>query len=571
MKRAPSQLSEKVYDVAIIGGGIYGACVAYDAALRGLSVALVDQGDFGNATSANSQKIIHGGLRYLQHADVKRMRESIRERSIFMRVAPHLVYPMPFLVPIYDSNIWVKAIMSVAFTLNDIIGFDRNRDLAPDKCIPRSRIISTAECLELCPNLDERGLKGGAVFYDGQASNPDRLTLSFLMSAARAGADLANYVRVTGFVQELNSIKGFKAKDTLTGIMVEVRARLIVNCSGPWIDHVLNLLGNGMQTNTNAFFKAVVLVTQPVFHKIAVGLPCRAEYRDADAIVNKGYRYFFITPWRNTSLIGTFYAPYDDDPNDFHLREEDISEFLEVINAAYPIGIKRQDVLFAYGGLLPSGDRLSETDDIQYAKHYRIHDHEHRDGISGIISVVGVKYTTARDVAEKTVDLVLKKLGRSHVGCQTNRTPVHGGAIDCFEEFVAEQLREKPADMSPETIRHLIQTYGSEYREILRYCEEDQAWRQPVMPSSPVTRAEVLHGIREEMAQKLTDVIFRRTELGTAGYPGDACLKTCAEIMAAELGWNEQRTLNELGETRAAYFRLGCVPWIPMSTVSVSS
>ena len=111
--------------------------------------------------------------------------------------------------------------------------------------------------------------------------------------------------------------------------------------------------------------------------------------------------------------------------------------------------------------------------------------------------------------------------------------------------------------MSPETVRHLMQTYGSEYREILRYCEEDQAWRQPVMPSSPVTRAEVLHGIREEMAQKLTDVIFRRTELGTAGYPGDACLKTCAEIMAAELGWNEQRTLNELGETRAAYFRLG--------------
>jgi len=182
------------------------------------------------------------------------------------------------------------------------------------------------------------------------------------------------------------------------------------------------------------------------------------------------------------------------------------------------------------------------------------------DGVEGLISVVPVKYTTARDVAEKTVNLVLRKLGRKQVECRTAITPVHGGSINGFERIAPGALEKKQTGVSEEAVHHLIRTYGSEYREILRYCEKDQTWGLPVAPSSPVTRAEVLHGIREEMAQKLSDVIFRRTELGTAYYPGDTCLKACAEIMAAELGWDDARTQKELEETNAVYASLGCKP-----------
>lgn len=572
MKRAVSQMPQKIYDVAIIGGGIYGASVARDAALRGLTVALVDQGDFGNATSANNHKIIHGGLRYLQHVDLKRMRESIRERSILMRIAPHLVHPLPFLIPTYRYLLPGKLIMAAALKLNDLISYDRNRDLEDQKMIPRSRIISRQDCLRLCPGLDQKDLTGGALFFDGQVHNPDRLTLSVLVSAARAGADLANYAQVTGFLCEGDTITGIQVTDVLSGISIKVRARIVVNCSGPWMNRVHELLGNQRVQRRIRLLKTVVIATRMLVQKVAVGVPSRSRYKDEDAIVRKGHRYFFITPWRNTSLIGTFQAAYDGEPDDFRVSEQDICGLINEINAAYPAAaIKREDVYYVYAGMVPRGEAGSTTDDVQYAKHYRIQNHEYEDGIGGLISVIGVKYTTARDVAQKTVDLVLRKLGRGPVVCQTATTPVPGGAIERLEEFVARELEKGSPRVSPETLGHLIQTYGSEYREILRYSEENQEWGQPVTISSPVTRAEVLHGIREEMAQKLSDVIFRRTELGTTGYPGDSCLNTCATIMAAELRWDEKRKRKELEETSAVYANRGCGPWTSGKTVSAFS
>ena len=571
MKRIVSLLTEEIYDLAIIGGGIYGAYLAWDAALRGLTVALVDKGDFGNATSANSQKIIHGGLRYLQHANFKRMRESIRERRTLMRSAPHLVYPIPFLIPFYDGLIGGKGIMSLALKLNDLISFDRNWNMVSDKFIPGSHVISRAECLQLCPGLDQTGLSGGVIFYDGQVYNSERLILSVLQSATNAGADLANYIKVTGFIQKGNITTGFRAKDVITGNSLEVQAKIIVNCSGPWTDQVLDLLKTKRYRKRINWFKAVILVTRPLFQKMAVGVPCTQLYRDDDAVINKGYRYFFITPWRNTSLVGTFYTPYDGDPDDFKVTEKDIRDFINEVNAAYPAAdIKRQDVYLVYGGLLPNDDRASKSGEIQYAKRYKIYDHEKDDGIPGLISVVGVKYTTARDVAEKTIDLVLKKLGIRAVRCRTEVTPVYGGEIEQYEDFMNLEIQNKPQGMSAEVIRHLISTYGSNYREILQYCENNPAWGQSALNTSPVLQGEIVHGIREEMAQRLGDVIFRRTELGTAGYPGDTCIATCAAIMATELGWDEEKTQREIAEVRATFSQMGCEQWTTMTKVNVS-
>lgn len=557
--RTISNLSQNVYDLVVIGGGIYGASVARDAALRGFSVALLEQGDFGNATSANNHKIIHGGLRYLQHADFKRMRESIRERSILMRIAPHLVSPLPFLVPTYKRLLQGKLLMSVALRLNDLISFDRNQGLDPQKRIPRSRIVSATECLQLCPSLDHADLTGGALFFDGQVHNPDRLNLSVLLSAAQAGAALANYTQVNGFLRGGDAIRGVEAIDVLTKRSFTVQARIVVNCSGPWSDHVLQFLGSQKQRTSRKLLKAAVLVTRPLARGVAVGIPGRARYKDRDAVLNKGHRFFFITPWRDTSLIGTFQALYEGDPDYCEVTEVDIQSFLSEVNGALPeAGLTTQDVRFVYRGLLPRAHTNDKSGDAQLAKHYEISDHAAEDGADGLISVMGVKYTTARSVAEEAVDLAAKKLGRKMAKCRTAVTPVHGGAIGCLEQFAAQALEKRPTGISVETLQHLIRTYGSEYPAVLKYCEEDAEWGQLVTDDAPVIKAEILHGVRAEMAQRLSDVVLRRTELGTAGHPGEACLITCAMICARELGWDKKRALREIEEAEMIFHR-GCL------------
>ena len=556
MRRNLSTLSERQYDLAIVGGGIYGISVARDAALRGFSVALVEQGDFGSATSSNLHKIIHGGLRYLQHGDLKRMRQSIRERSILMRIAPHLVDPLPFLIPIYRDARPGKFVTATALKLNDLISFDRNRDLDTRKLIPPGRLISPAHCRQLCPLLDSTGLTGAALFHDAQVHNADRLNLSLLLSAINAGADVANYAQVTGFLRDGNRVQGMRVKDVLSGNVFDVRARISVNCAGPWMDRVLQLLGIPSSGNVG-WCKAVVLVTRRLIRDIAVGFQSRIPYEDRDALFNKGHRFLFVTPWRNKSLIGTFQTPYDENPDDIKVSEGDLRQYIQEINAAFPqAAIKRRDVHFMYRGLLPIINERADDGEISLMKHFAINDHMEADDLEGLVSVRGVKYSTARDVAEKVVDLVGMRLGKNSTTCRTANTAVDGGDMDFFQAFMARQL-EPPASVSPEIFEHLIRTYGSEYPQILEYCNDNRGLGVPVTTETPVIGAEVLHGVRHEMAQTLADVVFRRTELGTAGYPGDACLQTCAGIMAAELRWNQEKTRHEIEEVRRTFEERG--------------
>lgn len=234
-------------------------------------------------------------------------------------------------------------------------------------------------------------------------------------------------------------------------------------------------------------------------------------------------------------MIGTFEAPYDGSPDDFSVTEDEIRSFVENVNSAYPAGhLTRKDVRFVYGGLVPADDRNGSSSD-QPAKRYELRDHALEDGVEGFISVIGVKFTTARYVAEMAVNLIETKLGKQPTESRTAATPVHGGAMNCFEEFLENELQKRPSGLSEETIRHLIRTYGSEYREVLQYCDRDQNWSKLVTSNSPVIRAEILHGIREEMACTLEDLLYRRTHLGAVEYPDESCVSTCAEIMAYEI------------------------------------
>jgi glycerol-3-phosphate dehydrogenase len=552
MKRDLVGLARQKYDLIVVGAGIYGISVARDAALRGLSVALLDQGDFGHATSSNHHKIIHGGLRYLQHGDLKRMRESIRERSILFRIAPHLVHPLPFVLPTYKDRPQDKLLLSMAVKLNDLISLDRNRYLERDRRIPNGRVLSRAECLGFCPGLDQPALTGGVLFYDGQVRSPERLNLSLLLSAAHAGAHAANYVQAVAFSHERDGSVSITARDVLSGDCFALRAPVVVNCAGPWLDR---FLGSSALQRRIKFLKALVLVTRPLVESVAVGVPSRFAYEDRDAVVKKGFRYLFVTPWQNSSLIGTFQTPYNGASESTAVSEQEITDSIREVNEAFPAAsLTRQDVRSVLSGLVPMAEHGDGAGDVQLEKHYRIWDHGLESGPQGLISVMGVKYTTARGVAERAVDLIFKKLGRQPVRCTTAETPVEGGAIGCPEELFRRALDEKKqTGIGSEPLRHLVQTYGTEYRKVLDYCEREPSWSFPVTRNSPVIRAQVLHGVRAEMAQKLGDVIFRRTDLGVAGHPGDDGLDACARIMAAELGWDGQRVSQEVREVQSLF------------------
>ncbi len=554
MKRNITELSNNVYDLIIIGGGIYGAWAAWDAALRGLSVALLEKRDFGSATSSNSLKVIHGGLRYLQYAGFRRMRKSIYERATLMRVAPHIVHPLPFLMPTYGHLMKSKEIMSLALMMNDIIGFDRNRVKDPEKYLPGGRVISKEECLRVFPGVYEEGLTGGAIWYDGQMYNSERMLFSVLRSAEKAGAALANYVEVTGFLKYGDRIIGVKARDVFTGEELDIRAKITLNTSGPWVNHVLRLL-NGNYRNQRVFLSKTmnVVVKRQLIPKYAVGVWSKYKFKDRDAVISKGSRLLFIVPWREFSLIGTTHVPYEGSPNDFRITEKDIQDFIEEINGAYPTAaLKREDISFFHGGLLPMNG-CDDAGDVSLVKECLIYDHMKDDGIDGLVSLVGVKYTEARGAAEKVIDLVFEKMARKPSRCLTNIIPVYGGNIEKFADFLSKEKEKGVWGLDAEVIEHMVYNYGSEYPKVLRYIDENPEWAQKITNTSQVIKAEVFHGIQEEMAQKLADIVLRRTELGSAGNPGEQALMTCAAIMARELDWDEARTQSEVKEVKAIF------------------
>ena len=548
MKRNLEKLSSAVHDLVIVGGGIFGACAAWDAALRGLSVALIERVDFGHASSANSQKIIHGGLRYLQHGDVKRMRESIRERKILMRIAPHLVHPLPFLMPTYGWGIRSRTAMRTALAAYDLVACDRNSGVRdPQKQIPRGRIVSREECLRLAPGIPEDDLTGGALWHDGQVYNSERLTLSFVLSAAATGAVVANYVEVTGFLRNGSRVCGVTARDVLTGESLEILGKAVLNTSGPWVERVLKPLNGHRPVWSPGFVKAMNLVTCPLAPKVALGVQNPARSGKTQGLL-------FITPWQDCSIIGTTYTAYAGDPARCEVTEEEIRAFIDEVNLSYPAaGLRRSDVRLVHVGLLPAAANEPAVPETAY----RLLDHERLHGIEGLVSVLGVKYTTARDVAEKAIGRVSAKLGRATSVSLSRTTPVVGAHFERFEAFLDEALRERLWELEAPVIRRLVCMYGSTYADVLKLIRENLAWAEPIVSVSHTIKAEVIYAVRQELALTLSDVIFRRTGLGAAGHPGSAALGACADLMAQELGWNVLQRERELEQTEAAFAQFG--------------
>jgi glycerol-3-phosphate dehydrogenase len=532
MKRFIENTGDRTYDLVIIGGGITGACVAYEAATRGFTVALVEKGDFGGATSAATSKMIHGGLRYLANGEFGIVRESLKERRILENIAPNYVYPVPFLLPLYKHTKASKPIMKTGMVLYDLLSYDKGYTWDSSKKIPLHRMLPAEKVLELEPVNKADDLDGGIIFYDCLNLIPERLTLAFIKSAVKCGAGVSNYARVEDFIREPGKIKGVVVRDLLNNKTVELRGKLTINCGGPWADLLLDIAGGKEAAQHVRRSEGIHLITRKLINKYCVG-----------ALTPSG-GHCNIFPWRGHSLIGTTDKEYVGHPDDYRVTRKSIEEFISDVNAAFgkPGLIKYSDVTYAYGGLRPLvEDQTKNT--YRTSRRYEIYDNE-KDGLAGLIRVEGGKYTTSRGLAENVIRLVIKKAGKGYTSSVTAHRYLAGCDIRDINAFVAA-AKSGTKNLAESAVDYLARLYGNELNGLMEIACGDAKLAAPLNDDGEML-GQAVYAIRNEMACALTDILIRRTGIGTLGHPGEKVLTDIADIAARELKWDQTRIEREL-------------------------
>jgi glycerol-3-phosphate dehydrogenase len=541
MTRDLRRLADTRFDLIVVGAGFYGVTIAWDAAQRGLSVAIIDKDDFGAATSFNNLKTLHGGLRSLPALNFAQMRLFIRERRALARILPHLVRPMPFVVTTTRSPTRNRLGWRLLLALNDALARDRNEGLPdPGTHLPDGQIVSREEALRLNPVVSPEGVTGGAIWYDYQMLSTDRVTLSFLLSAVDAGATAANYVKADGFIREGDRVVGVHAEDALTGDRFDLRGSVVVNACGPWAASLLTDLPEATQgAPPPRLSRAMNVITRKVVHSHACGGMA-------------GGRYLFMVPWRDVSLLGTSHDAYDGSPDQLKVSRWDLEAFLKDAREAFPhAGLTGSDVRLIHRGLLPMMSGSGHH--VRLLRESKVVDHG-RHGLPGLVSVFGVRYTTARHTAELTVDAVFRSMGHAKPPvCRTAETPLLGGSINHVDNFLKAVLLRDVQGIGSETLRRIATTYGTGYDRVLQMARDVPALARPLGRTCEVLGAEILYAARREMALKLGDALIRRTEAGAAGHPGTDALERAGAIMARAHSWDEWRLRNEVAEVEAFY------------------
>ena len=532
MIRDLARLANEAFDVVVIGGGIYGLAAARELVARGLAVALVECGDFVSGTSFNSLKTVHGGIRALQHGALPAMREFVRERRGFATIAPHLVRPLPFVVPTYRHPLRNRAVMSAFLFSYDLLAFDRNKGVHRRLALPRSRTISRDECLRLSPAIDPTGVTGGAVWHDYQLHSPERLAIALLAAAVKNGAVAANYTEARGFVQQAGRIHAVRLRNRLSGTDLEVRCRFVLNAAGPWAWPFLQEADVVPAAPPPAMSLAMNLVVD------RPAAPCAAGGL-ADG------RFLFLVPWRDRSMIGTSHESFSGRSDALAVTRSQVDALLTDAAKAFPgAGVGAGDVRLVHRGLLPA-HRGAEL-----LKESVMHDHA-SEGLTGLVTVVGVRYTTARATAAMAAEHIARRLGKPPGTRLPSREPVAGGDIADVEGYEAEQIRS--TTLPGPLIHRLVAAYGRNYDAVARLIRETPDFAARLSQTCPVTRAEVVYAVRQEMAIHLSDVLLRRTDAGTAGHPGHEAVRTAASVMAAELGWTAVRMDEEITAFNRTY------------------
>jgi len=530
-------LTETEFDILVVGGGIYGVTIAWDAAQRGLSVALIDRGDFGGGTSLNSLKTVHGGLRSLQRGNVVDTRRFVRERRTFLRIAPHLVEPLRFVIPTYPGGTRSRSVMRMALAVNDLIASDRNDGVDPARRLGPGRVIDRDELLRLFPGLQAGRVTGGAAWYEAQMYNPDRLLLGFVQSAVAAGAVAANYVVASKALRRGDRVVGVTANDGLTGAAFDIRARVTINAAGGWASALTASVLGGRASAGVQMSKAFNVLTR-------LPAPACGLGNSVDG------QFLFCVPWRGIAAFGTFHGAHAA-TDDLKVRESDVSGFLAALNRAFPAArVHRDDVALVHRGLLPTTG-TGRNGEVALTKVSYVRDHR-ADGAPGLVTVIGVRFTTARRTAEQVVDLAGRVLTRTLRPCRTAATPLAGGDIADINTFLSETKHSKLA-IDAVTMVRLARSYGTLHPCLLSMIDADSTLASPLGATCPVTRAEIVYAVRAEMAMRLADALLRRTEAGSAAHPGRDAIEAAAAIMAQGHGWDAARIAAEIDGVEARY------------------
>jgi glycerol-3-phosphate dehydrogenase len=440
------------------------------------------------------------------------------------------------MVPTYKGIKSNKWIIETGMILYDILSFDKGHTWDKAKKIPGHHSLSREEALRDVPSLRGEALTGAAVYYDCLSLCPERLTLAFIKSAVKHGAQVANHAEVKEFLYGKDStIMGVKVLDLIAGEEIEIEGKVTINCGGPWADIVLDTAERGQSSHSIRRSEGIHLITKPLVENYAV------------ALMTASGRHMFLIPWRGHTLIGTTDKEYVGDPDTYKVTRESVEDFLQEINSCFGDGgLTFDDVLSAYGGLRPLvEDQVEGT--YESSRKYEIYDNK-EDGFDGLITVEGGKYTTSRRLAENALKLVGKKLRRKLHDAITDKEYLNGCEIEDIDKFLVDMKKDYP-QFDPKTLEYLGRNYGTEFKEVLALADEDKELAEPVTHDGEVL-AEVVYAARHEMAHTLKDILFRRTGLGTLGNPGRDVLTRAAEIAARELGWSGERLAKELDAAR---------------------
>jgi glycerol-3-phosphate dehydrogenase len=541
--RVPQDIQDYPFDLIIIGAGINGAGIARDAAMRGLKILLLDKGDIASGTTQWATRLIHGGLRYLEYYEVSLVRESLKDREILLHIAPHLVRPLGFLVPIYD-----RAKHGPLMVRLGMIGYDT---LSLDKSLDNHHMLSAEEALEREPGLNPEGLLGAAFYYDAQVEYAERIAVENAISAREHGAVVLTYSKVNRLIRDDGRVAGVEFNDILGSGTYSARAPVTVNVTGPWVDEVLGETTGGRMIGGT---KGSHLVVDPF-----PGAPKNeALYVEA----RKDGRPYFIVPWNGRYLIGTTDIRYDGDLDRVVADEDEIDYLIDETNYVIPeANLTRESVLFTYSGIRPLPFQPEGAEGSVTRSHI-VYDHARGRGVgtkrsgvgegvprvNGLISIVGGKLTTYRNLSRQTVDMVYQKLGREAPESRTSKVPLPGGETQDFDAFAAQF--KATSGLTEELAERLLKLYGVRSPDVLEMAGDDPSLRLPLGPSakveSGVIGAEVLYAFRREMAQALSDVLLRRTMVGLGPSVGLDVDEAAAQVAVQHLGWSEERARSEV-------------------------
>jgi glycerol-3-phosphate dehydrogenase len=533
--RIPREISDYPFDVIIIGAGINGAGVARDAAMRGLKVLLLDKGDISSGTTQWATRLIHGGLRYLQYYEFFLVRESLKDREELLRLAPHLVKPLGFLVPVYDYMSRGKLMVQAGMIAYDALSYDKSLD--------RHHIYDREQTLKRYPGLNPEGLKGAAFYYDGQVEYAERISVENAISAHEHGAIVLTYTKVDRILIEDGKATGVEFEDLLGGGRYSAHAPVTLNMAGPWVDEVLAGM-NRSEERMIGGTKGSHLIVDPF-----PGAPQTALYVEAQ----EDGRPYFIVPWNGRYLIGTTDIRYEEDLDYVEASEEEINYMVEETNRVIPeANLTRDDVLFTYSGVRPLPYQPEGAEGGVTRRHL-LYDHAEKDPkIDGLISTIGGKLSTYPTLAREMVDEVYKKLGRKAPKSRTDEVPLPGGATGDFESFAARF--KATSGLTEELAERLLKVYGVRAPEVLEEAGDDPSLRVPLSPSATVETgllgAEVLYAFRHEMAQTLSDVLLRRTMVGLGPRVALDVDEAAAQVAVRHLGWSQERADREVREYR---------------------